>query len=65
MNNNTYNKKYAKTVKIRYLREYKKEGLYITTANKAVFDVSLKYIKRNYKKVIVTKQGEFYTIRGL
>lgn len=65
MNNNTYNKKYSKTVKPRYLRDYKKEGVYIVTKNKAVFKISLKHIKCNYKKVIIKKQGGLYTIRGL
>ena len=62
--NEIYNKRYSKTVKPRYLRDYKKEGLYIITADKAIFKVSLKHIKRNYKKVIITKQGRLYTIRG-
>lgn len=62
--NELYNKKYAKTVKPRYLRDYKKEGLYIVTKDKAVYKVSLKHIKRNYKNVTVTEQGGLYTIRG-
>ena len=65
MNNNTYNKIYSKTVKPRYLRDYKKEGLYIITTDKAIFEVSLKHIRRNYKKVIVTRRDRLYIVRGL
>lgn len=59
-----YNKKYAKTVKPRYLRDYIKEGLYIVTKDRLVFKVSLKHIKRNYKNITVTEKSGVYTIRG-
>jgi len=62
MTTQTYNRQYAGTVKPRYLRDYKREGLYIFTYSRDVYILHLKYIKANFKNYITTKEGRAYII---
>lgn len=62
MNKSRYNKTYK--VEPRYLEAYKKSGLYFITQDKAVFDLTLRFIKGNYKAFTVKRQGKAYIIQS-
>lgn len=62
MTTQTYNKKYAKTVKPRYLRAYKRQGLCLYTYSRDIYILHLKYIRANFKDYTITREGRAYII---
>ena len=57
-----YNKIYCKEVKPRYYRDYLRADIYIVTLSRDIYILHLRYFKKNYSRVIIARQKDFYII---
>ena len=62
MTTQTYNKNYARTVKARYLSDYRRHGLYVYTYSRDIYILHLRYIRANFKDYSITREGKAYII---
>jgi len=62
---NNYNINYSRVVKPRYFKDYQRtNNMYVITASKDVYNLHLKFIRKNYLDVMISRDGEYYIIRA-